>query len=177
MIKNKNEAEDYDKAFAKILWRMLQVYKDESNLDLKKEINSSIADVLKKWSNRPHNMISQKVKIEMKKRKIPVEPWNLKWSSKYCYNLDDTGKKNGRWIVFEHTTPINIFIKEDLLMCKSENQTLEKLKTYSGICLITKEEDKRLAGLGFRFKRGNDWQLCYKKAGIVIVNKNSATIY
>lgn len=171
MIKSKDNTEDYDKAFSKILWRMLQVYKDESNPDLKKEINSAITDVLRKWSNRPHHMISQKVSKEIKKRKIPVESWNLKWSSKYCYNLDDAGKKNGRWIVFEHTIPINIFIKEDLLKCKSEKQTLEKLKTYSGICLITKEEDKKLASLGFRFKRGNDWELCYKKAGIVIIKK------
>lgn len=70
-------------------------------------------------------------------------------------------------LVLEHTTPIMEFIDELLSLPVEDRE--DRILNYSGVCWVTKEEDKLLEKK-YRTKRQGQWEKCYKECGIDFVS-------
>jgi len=97
-----------------------------------------------------------------------LDPFTITWHQKYLVGKDD--KKRGM-IVWEHTTPLNILLKE-LITKKSQEEVNECMNSYSGVCLITREEDDVLNENKMRTVRPGGWEECYALCGIDVVRRD-----
>ena len=76
----------------------------------------------------------------------------------------------------EHTTPVNIFINE-LLKCESLENVVRVMNEYTGVCLITREEDDFLNRSGFMSKRPDGWKVAYDACGIEVMDESEYNLY
>jgi hypothetical protein len=74
-------------------------------------------------------------------------------------------------VVWEHTTPLNILLKE-LITKRSQEEVNECMDSYSGVCLITREEDDVLNENKMRTVRPGGWEECYALCGIDVVRRD-----
>ena len=70
--------------------------------------------------------------------------------------------------MWEHTTPVNLLLN-DLLSAETKDKAINILKNYSGVCLITREEDDILNSSGMRTVRPGGWKKCYETCGIEVI--------
>ena len=116
------------------------------------------------WTDKPYKIISKKVEEHFSKNYPNIDPFSIRWDNRKKYGV--VGNKS--ILVLEHTTPVNIFIK-DLLKCKSLQEVITSMNEYTGVCLITRDEDDLLNLKGYRSKRPNGWEQSYKECGIKII--------
>lgn len=154
--------DNFDQAFSRLAWNIVSIYRATSDTLVKKELESTLNQTLRKWTNKPYFMVSEE--IEKLAEKEELNYWNFKYSDKG--KLGRVGKKS--LIVFEHTTPLSNFINETLFLCKSHEEILREMKNYSRICLISRFEDDRLTELGYKTSRSQGWKKCYQEANIIV---------
>jgi hypothetical protein len=122
---------------------------------------------IREWSRRPPKIISKKVIDHIIEHYPSVNPFRVNHRPRNKYGID---------VIFEHTTPVNNFVK---LLVSSKN--LEDIKNamnnYSGMCIITKEEDKCLHNSGFSRQRPQGWIHAYTSCDIQIMDESQYNIY
>ena len=69
-----------------------------------------------------------------------------------------------------------IFIKE-LLKCKSLDDVVRVMNEYTGVCLITREEDDCLNSKGLTSKRPDGWVIAYNSCGIEVMDESQFNTY
>ena len=159
-----------DEFFIPLIWSHIQQHrkavkklgtKDRTCRKVRESLNSCIL----KWSDGPSKMISRKA-LEFFKTRFPdIDPKKINWHQKYKLGKDDGKRGNIMW---EHTTPVNLLLN-DLLSAKSKEETVSILSNYSGVCLITREEDDVLNSNKMRTVRPGGWEKCYESCGIEVV--------
>ena len=118
--------------------------------------------IVAKYSDRPPTMASKKaLALAESKNKNLSE---MRWAHR-----NRCGKINGKpALMWEHTTP-NSTLCDKLMNCKTEEEIIEELMSYSGVCWITREEDDALNAAGYLRKRPQGWKNCYKSVGIEVI--------
>jgi len=165
--------DQFDDAFYPLIWTHVQQYqmcviKYGEKERITKKVKESLNGCVQKWSDLPATMASAKV-IEFFDLKFPhLDPFTITWHQKYLVGKDD--KKRGL-IVWEHTTPLNILLKE-LITKQSQEEVNECMNSYSGVCLITREEDDTLNENKMRTVRPGGWEECYSSCGIDVVRRD-----
>lgn len=160
----------FDDVFYPLIWAHVQQYQRcvreyGEKERITKKVKESLNGCVQKWSDLPATMASSAV-IEFFNSKFPhLDPAKITWHQKYLVGKDD---KNRGMIVWEHTTPLNILLKE-LITKQSQEEINECMNSYSGVCLITREEDDRLNASGFRCVRPGGWKKCYEDCGIEVI--------
>ena len=159
--------------FSIVLHSLIKIHNEKFiDDDVKKKLKESAHTIIRKWCDLQFPMLMSDKAYELIKRQdlkkfdgelTDMEFPMLFWKDRFYCGKDERGRSN---IVYEHTTPISQFFKE---LCKtnSQEEILEKLDNYSGVCWITREEDDLLTKK-FRSKRPNGWRACYKECGIVV---------
>lgn len=159
-----------DEFFIPLIWSHIQQHrkavkklgpKDRTCRKVRESLNSCIL----KWSDGPSKMISRKA-LEFFKTRFPdIDPKKINWHQKYKLGKDDGKRGNIMW---EHTTPVNLLIN-DLLSAKTKEEAMLILSNYSGVCLITREEDDVLNSNKMRTVRPGGWEKCYESCGIEVI--------
>lgn len=160
----------FDKSFSKVIWVLVEqskLYKSKSKEF--KLIKSALNQVLRKWTDVSIDMISEGVIELFQNKNVEQSPFDTLPTKLNFLGKNEKGKS---FLVWEHTTPVNIFIEETLLKMESEEQVFMAMSDYSGICLVTRKEDDRLNEKGMRNKRNPNWETCYKQANIVPISRN-----
>ena len=147
------------------IWAM-ELYKNAADNTDRSIARTLLRKLVAKYSDRPPIMASKKaITLATLHGKNLFE---MRWAHR-----NRCGKVNGKpALMWEHTTP-NSVLCDKLLSCKNENEIIDELVSYSGVCWITREEDDMLNSAGYRSKRPGGWLNCYKSVGIEIVTKNN----
>ena len=163
--------ENVNKNFSQPLLMMVQIYSSLTGV-AKKNYYWCISDMIRRNTNFYKQKYISKTIAEHFAVNFPeVNPFILKWEYRKNYGVE--GKKSS--IVFEHTTPIGVITKKILKM-KTENEILDELNSYSGISLISRNEDNLLAKKGYRTKR-YDWVSAYSECGIEVMTESEYNDY
>ena len=73
----------------------------------------------------------------LEKRGNNFTPDILIWSNRNIFGKNSEKFNN---VVYEHTTPLNIFCSK-LISCTTTEEIEEMLNNYTGVCIVTKKED------------------------------------
>jgi len=163
-----------DNAFARIIKTMIDEWNTTSDQFTKTQIKWSLQHVLNHWSDKPYTKISQNIAEHFISNYPKVNPFRIRWST--CKKYGVVGTNNQRFIVFEHTTPISELMNQ-LFKTNEYNEVLKLLQDYSGICLITRDEDNMLYSKGYGSDRVNGWFSAYSDCGIVVMNEDDYNTY
>lgn len=122
---------------------------------------------LRAWTDRPPEIISKRVIDYMIIHHPNVNPFTARFRPRNRFGIN---------VIFEHTTPVNTFLKKLL-----DSNTLEDVKNamneYTGMCIITLEEDRCLSSKGLSRQRPQGWQQAYASCDIQIMNEGEYKIY
>lgn len=125
-----------------------------------KNAKRALNRLLRAWTDYPPTYVSEKAMLLFKANKL--DPSTTTRKNYRIFNSKGDNKKS--LIVFEHTTPINEFIK--LLVSIESSEIEEALLNYSGVCWITREEDNLINQNKYRNHRNGDWENAYRIIGI-----------
>ena len=149
--------------FSKVLFCLVEQHNNTYD-EIGKKLKESAHTILRKWCDLQTPVLFSNAACDLiEKERSFLEHPGFQWTDRFFCGKDEKGRSN---LVYEHTTPIGEFFKE-ILTCKSQNEVLDKLDSYSGICWITREEDDRLSKK-YRRKRPGGWRKCYKECGIIV---------
>lgn len=154
-------------AFAPTVWDLVQQFQivDNENKQLHKVLKEALNQVLRKWTDRPPAMVSEKIKeiFEQEKLGSPFDLIPGKNDEVLGRNL-----KGNKKLVFDHVLPINEFIQILIDRCHTLDDIKLKLLTYPEICVITRDQDDMLNANHMKTKRlkYGGWKACYKAIGI-----------
>ena len=152
----------------RILYRISQEFQETNNAYLKQILLKQAQHILREWTLRPPKYVSEKVLQRFLTLAPNINP----------YNINRRGKKQLRGkngvidvsdLVWEHTTPVNYVIKR-IINSESIEEVAEVLNQFTGVCWVTKEEDKCLDNSGFRKERP-DWVTAYQNCKINPISK------
>ena len=133
--------EIFTKGFAPIILETVKSYNFNENHILKKKLKESCLMTLRKWSDRPPEMISEEA--QKLATSLDLNPIEIKVEHRHKYHRRNADNKYN--VLYEHTTPLSLFFLE-LLTCKDIACIENMLNNYSGICVITREEEDCLFG-------------------------------
>ena len=174
----KDYKNDFDHAFAPIIFEIVKAIKNsENNSNIKEELKATLKVTIQKYTNFETQMVSEKAYRF-------IEEFNFKNNTNYnpfnlCFDRDRNrfGKiiniKNGKGknkIMWEHVIPISHTIeyleKEDRF--NQLEEILNYLKKYPGTCLITREEDDKLKEKHKTNRTDETWESVYISLDIKI---------
>jgi len=161
-------------SFARIIFTMVNEYHNAPDGFTKTQIKWSLQTTISCWSDKPYKMISKKIADHFIINHPTVNPFKLKW--KTCKKYGVVGDRNQRYIVFEHTTPISMVINQ-VFSSKTFDEILNVLELYSGICLITRDEDNVLYDKGYGSNRTIGWVKAYNDCGIEVITESQYNEY
>ncbi len=160
-----------DESFAKVMFNYLSELKNNEGYSLNR-MKYALQYTIRVWSDKPHKIISKKI-ADLFIENFPQEnPFQVRWNKRKKY-----GVVNGKsYIVFEHATPINVFVNL-LLKCKSVEDVRNIMMEYTGLCLIARDEDDCLNRSGFMSKRPDGWKVAYAACGIEVMDESEYNVY
>jgi hypothetical protein len=154
---------------ARVLFSLSQEFQNTENTYYKQIFLNQAQLVLREWTNRPPQYVSEKVLQRFLTLAPNINPYNIHRHGKkqlrgknVSINISD--------LVWEHTTPVNYVIKK-IMEADDLEQVVDALNQFTGICWVTKEEDQCLDKSGFRRERP-DWKKAYQNCNINPISKN-----
>jgi len=166
---NRNTDND---SFARIIHTVVKEYNNAPDEFTKVQIKWSLQTIVNCWSDKPYKLISKGIADHFINNHPKINPFKLRW--KTCKKYGVVNKK--RYIVFEHTTPISMVMKQ-LFLTNTLSEVNQVLNDYSGICLITRNEDDTLYSKGYGSKRLNGWKQAYNDCDIVVMSESDYITY
>ena len=161
--------------FAQILWTTIQQY-NQTNGYTQDRIKWTIDREIRFWTDGRVSYISKKT-ADMFINKYPKEnPFDIRYDIRKKYGMNDLGKVKKSSFMLEHTTPVGEFII-DLLNSKSLEDVKNYMQNYSGVCVLTREEDNQLNKNGFRKKRKDGWKTAYNICDIDVMTEKEFMDY
>jgi len=155
-----------DDSFARVFHLFLnelKVNEGFSHSKMKYAFNRTI----RMWTLKPPEIISKNVLDYFIINHPNINPFKVNHRPRNKYGID---------LIFEHTTPISTLLKQ-----LEQSETLEQVKSamnnYSGLCIISKEEDKCLERGGYSRKRPQGWRQAYDSCGIEVMDENQYNTY
>lgn len=143
----------------------INLYKTAEDKTDRSIARGTMRKLVAKFSDRPPVLASKKALALAES--YGRDLFEMRWAHR-----NRCGKVNGKpALMWEHTTP-NSVLCDELLACENEDAIRRKLKNYSGVCWITREEDNRLNEAGYLVTRPNGWKACYEEVGISVQTKS-----
>jgi hypothetical protein len=122
---------------------------------------------IREWSRRPPKIASKKVIDHFIENHPNVNPFKINHRPRNKYGID---------VIFEHTTPVNNFVKQ-LLSSKNIDEIKTAMRNYTGMCIISLEEDRCLFRSGLSRQRPQGWEHAYASCGIEIIDESDYETY
>jgi len=163
--------ETNDESFANVIYNYLSELKNNEGYSLSR-MKYALQYTIRIWSGKPQKIISKKVAEYFIKEFPTVNPFLVRWKQRKKYGM--VGGKS--FLLFEHTTPIKVFL-DSLNKSKSVEDVKNAMKAYTGICVITRDEDDCLNRGGFTSKRPDGWMQAYQSCGIEIMDESQFNAY
>lgn len=171
-VKNIKEARKYvnydmnDESFARLFQFFLTELKNNTGFSRDK-MRKSLILTIRMWTEKPPQIISKKVLDHFIENYPNTNPFKVTFRPRTKFGIP---------VIFEHTTPVNIFVTK-LFDSKNIDDIRKTMNEYSGMCVITSDEDKCLHSKGFSKTRPQGWQQAYTECGIDVMNENQFNIY
>jgi hypothetical protein len=119
------------------------------------------------WSGKPPKIISKKVLDHFIENHPNVNPFKANHRPRNKYGID---------VIFEHTTPVNNFMKQ-LISSKNLEEIKNVMRNYSGLCIISLDEDRCLFTSGLSRQRPEGWEQAYASCGIEVMTEAEYDVY
>lgn len=171
-VKEISEARRYtnydinDESFAKLFQFFLTELPNNTGFSRAK-MRRAFALTIRKWTEKPPQIISKKVIDHFISNYPNLNPFKVGYRPRGKFGID---------VIFEHTTPINIFVTQ-LFNSKSLEEIRELMKNYTGMCIVTSEEDECLNTKGFSRTRPQGWQQAYTACDIQVMTEDEYKVY
>jgi hypothetical protein len=160
-----------DDSFANVFYLMITELKNNEGFSLSR-MKKAFQYAIREWTKKSHKIISKKVAEHFIKNFPDVNPFSIVWGQRKKYGM--VGGKS--FLLFEHTTPVSVFLTS-LSKVKTLEDVKNSMKEYSGICVITRDEDDCLNRSGFTSKRPDGWIQSYSTCGIEVMNESEYNLY
>ena len=161
-----------DEPYDNIFFIFINEYNKSKSFQ-KSNLKRAFQYAIREYTNKPHKLISKKVADHFISNFPTLSPFNVRYSNRKKFGTLDGGQG---FLLFEHTTPVAFFLE-----ALSKSKTLEEvklaMKEYSGVCLLTREEDNCLNTKGYRQKRPQGWKLAYDSCDIQVMDENQYNSY
>lgn len=155
-----------EESFARVFFLFLTELKQNEGFSHSK-MKKSFELTIRMWTEKPPKLISKKVLDHFIENYPNINPYKANYRPRNKYGIDT---------IFEHTTPVNNFVKQLL-----ESETLEEVKSamnnYTGLSIITLEEDRCLFNSGLSRNRPQGWRQAYESCNIEIMDENEFNNY
>jgi hypothetical protein len=155
-----------DESFARLFHFFLQELKVNTGFS-KSKMLKGFERSIRHWSEKPPQIISKKVLDHFISNHPNQNPFKVTFRPRDKFGIP---------VIFEHTTPINLFVKK-----LSETQTLDDVRRimneFSGLSIITLEEDLCLRLKGHSRKRPEGWKQSYEECGIEVMTEDEFNEY
>ena len=171
-VKNIKEEKRYvnydmnDESFARLFQFFLIELKNNTGFS-KSKMRRALTLTIRKWTEKPPQMISKTVLDHFILNYPNVNPYDARFRPRNRWGID---------VIFEHTTPVNLFVT-DLFKSKDINDIRRVMNEYSGMSIITKDEDVCLHNRGFSRVRPQGWRQSYTECSIDVMDENQFNIY
>lgn len=169
---NINEARRYssyemnDESFARVFEFFLNELKNNTGLS-KAKMRKSLILTIRMWTEKPSNLISKKVLDHFIENYPNLNPYKVSFRPRNKFGID---------VIFEHTTPVNIFVTQ-LFEAKSLDEIKLAMSNYSGLSIITLDEDRCLHSKGYSKSRPQGWRQAYLDCDIDVMDENQFNLY
>jgi len=165
LVKNKqiSDRKAYDLSFSRIAWAHIRELRETTDPVIRSQIFGNLNHLMRVWTGDRAKMISKKALELFEMEKPDQNPFDVRWEQRGV--LGNVGRRKPK-IVWEHTIPVGQFIKEMADECSTEQEVIRKMKTYPGVCWITRDEDDSLNSNGYKNSRPGGFSKCYSDCGI-----------
>jgi hypothetical protein len=161
-----------DEPYANIFYVFITEYNKSKGFE-KSNLKRAFQYAIREYTNKPHKLISKKV-ADIFISKFPnSSPFNVRYSNRKKFGILDN---NQGVLLFEHTTPVAFFLAS-LANSKTLEEVKQAMKDYSGVCLLTREEDDCLNTKGYRQKRPQGWKMAYESCNIQVMDESQFNTY
>jgi hypothetical protein len=149
-----------DESFARLFHYFLTELKENTGFSRARMLHS-FDRTIRNWSERPPQIISKSVIDHFITNHPTKNPFKVRFRPRDKFGIP---------VIFEHTTPVNVFVKS-LLQTNTLEEVRQVMNEYSGMSIITVEEDLCLLSKGYSRNRPQGWQQSYNECGIEIMNE------
>ena len=147
---------EFDDLFIPVICDIVKRYnKQTKNNTAKKLLKAALRQVIRKWTDKPVNKVSEKAYNLIVKQNI--NPYQLAWS-------DEKYRKSLK-LKWEHMSTVEELIQK-LTTVTNYEECKNILLNYPGVCIITEDEDISLKQHGYNSKRPGGWEKCYEDCNI-----------
>lgn len=161
-----------DEPYANIFYVFITEYNKSKGFE-KSNLKRAFQYAIREYTNKPHKLISNKVADYFIQKFPNSSPFHVRYSNRKKFGILDN---NQGFLLFEHTTPVKVFL-ESLSKAKTLEDIKNAMKDYSGVCLVTRDEDNCLNTKGLRSKRPQGWKLAYESCDIQVMDENQFNTY
>ena len=155
-----------DESFARVFQFFMAELKLNTGFSRAKMLHS-FGRTIRNWTDKPPKIISKRVLDHFIVNYPDLNPFKANYRPRNRYGIN---------VIVEHTTPVNEFIFK---LSKTEN--LEEIKRvmgeYTGISIITFEEDQCLSERGFSRSRPQGWEHAYNQCNIEVMDEQEYNRY
>ncbi len=153
-------------SFARVFEFFLNELKNNTGFSHAK-MRKSLILTIRMWTEKPPQLISKTVLDYFIENHPNINPFKVTFRPRGKFGID---------VIFEHTTPVNLFV---INLFKSKN--IEDIKRvmgeYSGMSIITREEDLCLHSKGFSKNRPQGWEQAYAECDIEVMTEDEFNMY
>lgn len=153
---------------ANSIWALVQDY-NRSHGFTKSCIKWSLDRTLRNTTSGYASLVSSKVADLFIENFPNQNPFEVRDENRYKFGEVFVNRKRKSKVLREHTTPVGELIIK-ITKSKSYQDVLDFLNEYSGVCVVTREEDDCLSQNGYCKKRPNGWKEAYDKCGIQVLS-------
>lgn len=161
--------------FAEILWVTIQQY-NQSQGYTKDRLKWTIDREVRFWTDGRVPYISKTIADIFINEYSNENPFDIRYDNRKRYGMITLDKIKQSRFMLEHTTPVGECIV-NLVKSESLEDIKNIMKNYSGVCVLTREEDNCLNKNGFRRKRKDGWKMAYDKCGIDVMTEKEFMDY
>jgi len=162
---NTVDRQEWNAQFLPVMWAFVQSYQGSKNSFLKKKLKEALKRTIYKWTDLPPRYVSSEIIRMFKEHGIYKDPFTLIYPDRNTLGRDERGRTIMLW---EHTTT-NHETYQKFVKCQSIEELKIAMNEHTGVCWITREEDKRLNQSGYRSSRTEGWQKAYEDCGIEVI--------
>lgn len=153
-------------SFARVFEFFLNELKNNTGFSHAK-MRKSLILTIRMWTEKPPQLISKTVLDHFIDNHPNINPYKVSFRPRGKFGID---------VIFEHTTPVNLFVV-NLFKSKNIEDIKRVMSEYSGMSIITREEDLCLHSKGFSKNRPQGWELAYAECDIEVMTEDEFNIY
>ena len=132
-----------------------------------KIMKKSFTRAVRDWSDTKPQVISKVVADHFKLNHPNVNPFTVNHRPRKKYGMD---------IILEHTTPVNVMIKNLMSIDPTIDEVRRVMLTHTGMAIISRSEDDRLRKMGYSTNRPDGWVDAYSKCNITTITEHQYSL-